>query len=249
MSPKNLAQKPALALTLLASSLPAAATGFIDVEATAFKPAYNDVQIPNSDQGDRFDINDITEGFSVAPRITLGWNLAENHEAQLVIAPFSYSDSGRFDEDIRFKGVTFTRSEDTEVGYQFSSYRLRYLYHLVDTNRWHAHIGGTLFVRDASIKLSQNGVSREDEDLGVVPLLALRSDYYLNARWSVLLDADAAYSSQGRALDLALLLKYELGSRWSIAGGYRTIEGGADNDEIYNFAWFNGASLKMIYQI
>ena len=44
-----------------------------------------------------------------------------------------------------------------EAGYQFSSYRLRYLYKLVDAEQWQVDLGATLFLRDARIKLSQNG--------------------------------------------------------------------------------------------
>ncbi len=48
----------------------------------------------------------------------------------------------------------------------------------------------------------------------------------------------------GRAEDLALKLRYHLHDRLSVAGGYRTVEGGADVDEVYNFAWLHYAVLS-----
>jgi len=220
---------------------------FIDAEASVFKPKYNKVQIPNDAQGDRFDITDIGDDAILAARLTLGWLVADKHELQFVLAPFSYTEEGTIDKAIRFNGATFNADKKIETRYQFSSYRLRYLYHLVNSERWATDIGATLFVRDASIKLSQNGTSTEDEDLGVVPLIALRTTYSFNEQWSLMLDSDLAFAPQGRAIDLALLANYQLDKKWRLSGGYRTIEGGADNDSVYNFAWFNGVTFKVSY--
>ena len=83
----------------------------------------------------------------------------------------------------------------------------------------------TLFLRDARIKLSQNGKSSEygAEAIGVVPLLAVRAAYAFNQKWSLLLDTDSAFAPKGRALDIALLAQYRLDDEWQFSGGYRTI--------------------------
>jgi hypothetical protein len=52
----------------------------------------------------------------------------------------------------------------------------------------------------------------------------------------------------GRALDLALKLRYDLTDRWSVGGGYRMLEGGVDSDDVYNFSWFNYGFLTVGYQ-
>ena len=239
--------KCAVGLSLAMLSHSAFSQWFVDIEAGIFKPERNKVRIPNDNEGDRFNINDIGNDAVIAPRFTLGYLPSENHEIQLVLAPFSYTEKGKFDEAIRFNGETFLKDDAVKVRYQFSSYRLRYLYHLVDSSRWQTYLGATLFVRDASIKLSQNGTSTENDDLGVVPLFAFRTAYSLTNQWSLLLDSDAAFSPQGRALDLALLAQYNFDQHWKFSGGYRTIEGGADVDKIYNFAWFNGAIIKASY--
>lgn len=247
MSKTNKQFKYILALLALLPSHFAFSELFVDVEVGVFKPKYNKVQIPNDNKGDRFDIADIGNDAIVAPRVTLGWIVAENHELQFVLAPFAYTQTGSVDENVRFAGKTFSSNFDVKARYQFSSYRIRYLYRLVDSEHWKTDLGATLFIRDASIKLSQNGKSSEDDNIGAVPLFAFRTAYAFNKQWSLLLDTDVAIAPQGRALDLALLAEYRLGEKWKIAGGYRTIEGGADNDEVYNFAWFNGLTMKASY--
>ena len=54
---------------------------------------------------------------------------------------------------------------------------------------------------------------------------------------------DALAGGPGRAIDLGLRLDYQAGPCWTIGAGFRTLEGGADTDEVYNFAWFNSVVL------
>lgn len=55
----------------------------------------------------------------------------------------------------------------------------------------------------------------------------------------------------GRAEDVALKLRYRLNDRLSVAGGYRTVEGGANVDEVYNFAWlhYSVLSTRVSFQV
>ena len=53
----------------------------------------------------------------------------------------------------------------------------------------------------------------------------------------------------GRALlDLGLMLDYELSDNWRIGGGYRTLEGGADTDDVYSFGWLHYATVDVRYR-
>jgi hypothetical protein len=56
-----------------------------------------------------------------------------------------------------------------------------------------------------------------------------------------LLDADALAAPQGRAEDVFLALTWALRDGLELRAGYRTPEGGADNDEVYSFAWLHYA--------
>ena len=65
--------------------------------------------------------------------------------------------------------------------------------------------------------------------------------------WTKLInDVDALAGGPGRAIDLALKLRYDIDPRWAVTVGYRTVEGGADVESVYNFAWFNSAAVAMI---
>ena len=58
-------------------------------------------------------------------------------------------------------------------------------------------------------------------------------------RSTAIFDFEGFAGGPGRALDLALKMRYDLTDQWSIGGGYRMLEGGADTDDVYNFSWFN----------
>ena len=57
----------------------------------------------------------------------------------------------------------------------------------------------------------------------------------------LLFDADALAAPQGRAEDVLLAATWALREGLFVYAGYRTLEGGADNDEVYTFAWFHYA--------
>jgi len=59
------------------------------------------------------------------------------------------------------------------------------------------------------------------------------------------MDLDASWSPYGRAFDLGLFMHYKIDKTWSLGFGYRTIEGGADVESVYNFAWFHYAGLRL----
>lgn len=239
-------------LLLLPTALCAQETGApnwrFDLEAGAVWADHNDVQIPNDDGGDRFDIADFGKGPYPSARASLQWRPWQRHAFQFVIAPLFYEESGEFAQDTRFAGANYRAATSTDIDYQFNSYRLRYLYSLVRGNRWNLELGGTLFIRDAKIELRQGDIRSSDDNIGFVPLFALRTQYDFSEQWSVELDTDLAWAPQGRAIDLALLIKRDLPGGWDLAAGYRTIEGGADNSNVYTFAWFNAAVLRAGYQ-
>ena len=132
--------------------------------------------------------------------------------------------------------------ESLDATYEFNSYRLTYRWRFHDGERATAWLGFTAKIRDASIALSQGATRGRKDDLGFVPLLHLAGDWRPHQRWSVSLDADALAGGPGRAIDAWLGLAYRLDERWSLRGGYRAVEGGADVESVYTFAWIHYAS-------
>jgi len=69
----------------------------------------------------------------------------------------------------------------------------------------------------------------------------------MDDKFGLLLDGDALAAPQGRAEDILLAATYKFSDNVVIRAGYRILEGGADNDEAYNFSLFNYASFGIAY--
>jgi hypothetical protein len=198
----------------------------------------NDVRIP-PDTGTEFSLVDLA-GSSPTPsvRVTATADLTEQQQVHFVYAPLRLSGRGTPAMPIAFAGTTFAPAP-TEAVYKFSSYRATWSYRVYQGPTWTWRIGFTGFVRDARIALTQRDRTAEDTDVGVVPLGHVSADARLSARWSAGLALDGSAAPQGRAIDFAATLEYRPAPRWRVFGGYRTIEGGADVDAVYTFAWLN----------
>jgi hypothetical protein len=159
-------------------------------------------------------------------------------QVRFVYAPLRLSGGGTLAMPIAFAGTTFAAAP-AEAVYEFSSYRGTWSYRVYQGPTWTWRVGFTGFVRDARVALTQGGRGAEDTDVGFVPLGHVSADARLSARWSAGLVLDASAAPQGRAIDFAATLEYRPGARWTVFGGYRTIEGGADVDTVYAFAWLN----------
>ena len=220
----------------------------LGVEAGPVWQSRNDVQVPG-DTGTRFSLTDIVgSGPFPYARVELVYKLTDKHSLRFLLAPLEYTETGILNTNVSFAGQSFSAGQATDVKYQFNSYRATYRYRFFSNDSWQWHVGGTLKVRDAEIRLQQGAVSAVDEDTGVVPLLNLYGEYSLANAWAFIFDFDGLASPNGRALDLGLLARYDLSDAWYLAGGYRTLEGGADNDSVYNFAWFHYAVLSAGYR-
>ena len=208
----------------------------------------NDVRIPG-DGGTDFDMLDLTgKGPDPYVRVYATYDFNRRHALRLTFAPLEVDGTGRLSEDVTFQGDVFAANTPTKGTYKFNTYRLTYRWTFYDRQSWRWGLGGAALVRDADITLEQEGKMQSKEDLGVVPLLHLYGQYRLNHQASVILDLEGAWSPTGRALDAALTAQYDFNSGWYVAAGYRTLEGGADNDEVYTFAWLHYAHATIGYR-
>ena len=106
-------------------------------------------------------------------------------------------------------------------------------------------LGATGKIRDAEIELVQGTTRARKTDTGFVPLLHAAAEWRFAEDWSLLADVDGAWAPQGRAVDFTLQMRRDLGNGYDIGLGYRTIEGGADNDSVFTFAWIHQAVISM----
>jgi hypothetical protein len=205
----------------------------------------NKVEIPNDGTATRFSLKELAgSGPWPAGRFYFTWNIKGRHGMRLLLAPLSYTETGTLDQPVIFAGESYAAGVSTKGTYQFNSWRATYHYRFWDGKRWRWWVGATAKIRDAKIELRQGETSSRDTDVGFVPLLYLRGEWRFADRWRFLMDLDALAGGSGRAEDLALKLSYDLGDRWSLAGGYRTVEGGADVDDVYSFAWLNSVVIS-----
>jgi hypothetical protein len=246
-----------LCLTTIFASLPLpahaqesgnAARGKIELESGAVWSSRNTARIPG-DSGTRFNLNSLTgSGPSFFTRINATYDFNRRHGIRILFAPLQFSGTGTLTEATRFDGTDFTAGIPTEATYKFNSYRVTYRYQFRNTERSDWRVGLTLKVRDAKIALRQGSLYDEKADLGVVPLLHLYGEQRLTDRWRFIFDFDGLAAPQGRAFDAAVKVGYDITPQWQVQAGYRTLEGGADNDKVYNFAWLNYALLGIAYR-
>ncbi len=219
----------------------------LELEAGGVWFSRNDVQVPG-DTGTRFDMLDLTgNGPDPFFRLYGSWNINPRHGLRVGIAPLEVSGSGDLQQDTHFAGTTFDAGR-TRGTYKFNTYTLTYRYTFASGQKSLWRIGFTGLVRDAKIQLEQDGSKASDSNVGFVPLLHLDVRYRFAKRWNFVVDFDGLASPQGRALDLALKVQYDVSKKWRVGGGYRTLEGGADNDEVYNFAWLHYGFASVGYR-
>jgi hypothetical protein len=236
------------AVTAIAADQDAGEKFYFELEVGPVWQSNNDVQLPG-DSGTRFSFKDLTgSGPFAAGRLAIGWDIQERHGLKFVVAPLRISGSGSFDKEVSFAGETFAADTSTDGNYKFDTYRLTYRYLFFNTSAWRLRAGGTILVRDAEIKLQQDDASASDSNVGFVPLLSLGVEWSFREKWSAIFDFDGLAGGPGRAFDVAIKLQYDLTDRWQMGAGYRTLEGGADNDTVYNFAWFHYAFILAGYR-
>jgi len=207
----------------------------------------NDIRIP-SDAGTEFDMTKLTgSGPNFFGRLDGHWNINEKHGLRIVLAPLEVSGTGGLPEDTEFAGEVFPAGP-TEGTYKFNAYKFTYRYTFVDRPGLQWRVGFTGVVRDANVELRQDGLKANDDNVGFVPTLHLSSDYRLAERWMLRFDFDGLAGGPGRLFDIALKVDYAVNENWRIGGGYRTLEGGADTDDVYSFGWLHYAVLDLRYQ-
>lgn len=221
----------------------------VEIETGPVWQTRNDVQIPNDPSGTRFSLQDVTgNGPWPAGRIYLTWRLDESHALRGLVAPLQFTETGPLPEPVDFAGASYAPDVPTEATYRFNSYRLSYLYRFHHGRRWTWNVGFTAKIRDAVVELDQGGTTSQKTDLGFVPLLHVSGEWRFAPRWHAELDADALAGGPGRAEDVTLQAGYDLSDRWTLSAGYRTVEGGADVDSVYAFAWLHYGVVSLEYR-
>jgi hypothetical protein len=212
----------------------------LDLEGAAAWQTRNQFAIPGN-SGTLVSLEQYESGPFPGFRGTLVWDVSERSSLRLLVAPLGLDVDFTPAAPIDFQGKTFAAGQPTRARYEFNSYRLSWLYRFPSSGAWSFRAGLTAKVRDARIALSSGSVAAEKTNVGPVPLLHGGVRYSPNERFTLDLDVDALGAPQGYAVDLALRAERRLGEKTSLFVGYRFLDGGADNDEVYTFATFHYA--------
>lgn len=214
------------------------------LEAGVVATISNDVRIPGGGAGSGTALSlseDLSSPASPAFRVRAGFRFAERHLITALYAPLQLEARGSAAQDVVFAGQTFASGSPLYAVYRFDSYRLTYRYSFLRDETWELAAGFTGKIRDAEISLYGEQTARK-KNTGFVPLLNVHAEWRPGGgRWGLLLDADALAAPQGRAEDVLLAATWAVQPGLGLRIGYRMLEGGADNDEVYNFAWLHYA--------
>ncbi len=225
----------------MASAAPAAGDPpwTVELEGGAVFSGYNDVRIPNVG-GTLLSLSeDLDIDAKAYYRLRLSYAISRRHELSMLYAPLTLKAQGTLPGPVFFEGVQFPAMAAADGIYTFNSYRFTYRYRLLDKWRLRLDIGLTAKVRDAEVALTTAELTSSKTNVGFVPLLHLRLIWDWNDKMGMMLEADAAAAKQGRAEDVLLALTWRPAPRWQLRVGYRFVEGGADVEETYNFAWIH----------
>jgi len=230
-------------LTFNVFSLTGQAT--FDLETGAVGTGYNNVRIPGN-QGTLFSLkDDLVSKTEIFFRLRASYTIKNRHTLSLLYAPLETTSKGSVSGDLLFEGVTFPSNTDLTGTYKFNSYRLTYRYEIVLKPKFEFGLGFTAKIRDARIALASAGLESEKTNVGFVPIINFRLLWEPYEKFGILLEGDALAAPQGRAEDVLIAATYRVSNRLGLKAGYRLLEGGADNDEVYNFALFNYASVGL----
>lgn len=225
---------------LIAAAWPgqASARWFADLETGVVFSGYNDIRIPG-DSGTNLSLSDeLSTDPSHFFRIRLGRHFGRRHTVSALFAPLTLTAAGSVAREVEYAGATFPADTDLRASYRFDSYRLTYRYDFFLSDSWEVGAGFTAKIRDAAIGLDGQ-VFAEKTNTGFVPILHFRVLYAFADDWSALLEGDALAAPQGRAEDILAAVRFHFNENIQAKLGYRILEGGADNDEVYTFALFH----------
>jgi hypothetical protein len=235
------ARRLTLSAFLLAST-PAAGAGELRaaVEGGAAWQTRNEFRIPG-DAGTLVDLAEYDAGPLAALRATLTWDVTERQSLRLLATPLRLETAFVPESPVVFQDLVFPAGQPLDARYVFDSYRLTWYWRFPPGEKWSFRLGATLKVRDAQIALAGDAGRSAKDDLGLVPLVHVGARYQATDRLAIELEADALAAPQGRAEDVSLKAVFRVSDRVEVDLGYRLLEGGADNDEVYTFAFFHYA--------
>jgi hypothetical protein len=205
-----------------------------DLESGYVVPGYNDVRIPGDGGTDLSLSQELKTDPAPFFRIRLGLDVGSRGSISLLYAPLRLNAHGSLDRELKYNGVTFPAGTPLRATYRFDSYRLTYRYDFIEKDKVRFGAGVTGKIRDAGIGVDGQEFT-EKTNTGFVPLINFSFNWQFKPSWELAFEGDALAAPQGRAEDVLSAFRYRFNDNVCGRFGYRLLEGGADNAEVYNF--------------
>lgn len=223
----------------------AAAEFITSFQGAAVFSSYNDVKLPG-DTGTKLSYTDDLDSDPVfSPRIEAGYEFEFPVYIGFMASLLRLEAEGTLDKTVYYDGLVFNEGEEVKGKFRFDSYRMTARYYFLNSRSLKAGAGLTGKIRDAEITLESSSQKGELSNTGAVPLINLYLEWIASDRISFLVYGDGAWSPYGRAEDFFAGAIYRFNDTAAVMAGYRLLEGGADNDEVYTFSMFHYAIIGL----
>lgn len=219
----------------------------LDIESGAIFSGYNDVRITGA-EGTKFSLkDDLKTEPEMFIRARIYYHFNQKHHLSILYAPLTIEANGKVKKNIVFQNETFPSNTNLTSIYRFNSYRLTYRYDFIRKSALTFGMGFTAKIRDAIISLESADLKEEKKNVGFVPIINFRLNWMFSKLLFLIVEGDALAAPQGRAEDVAMSLNYHINKKLNLRFGYRVLEGGADNDEVYTFSLFHYIGFGLNY--
>ena len=231
-----------------------------DLETGLNFSGYNDVRVPgNLNPPAIFSLQkDIGSKASLFFRARFSYSFSKQHTLSILLAPFTKTYKGDLKQPLLFAGKNFSQGYETTGKYTFNSWRLSYRWDFVNSDNFIIGIGLTGKIRDAEIYMKGKDASgglpameveASKKNVGFVPLINFLLAWKFTRCMDLRIEGDALAAPQGRAEDIFAGWTGFITDKLKVKLGYRLLEGGADNDEVYNFAMFHYIVFGIMFTI
>ncbi|MDP7321510.1 MAG: hypothetical protein QF441_12940 [Bacteriovoracaceae bacterium] len=212
----------------------------ISIDIGQTETVFNRISIPSS-QANQLSLPEDESLTSF--RLTGFMDTKKGNQIYFLIAPLEVQYQFESDKNFKFNDINFTNNTQTKFNYKFNSYRVGYLW-TWKTDSLKYWIGAVAKIRDAKTEVIQGSQTDSFSNIGLVPLLSAGLNLKLYKELYLFTHTDALGSSRGSAYDSQVELKYQI-QDYSASLGKRILGGGAENDDVYNFAQFDTSYIKI----
>jgi hypothetical protein len=192
---------------------------------------YDDVCAPR-ESGTAFSLqNDFHQNISPFIRLHIAWEVTKRHTFFGQAAPLRLDAFGAAPRPFSLlpppedtPGITFAQGEPVWIDMKMDTYRLGYLFTLVDIPKFIFKLGLSSRFRSGSIKARGVGKTMEVDNSNILPELCFSLNYFVGGGLGLFFEsASCALLTSGYTHDLFAGIQYDINGRYFFRAGYRAL--------------------------